>query len=251
MTLLAALLPSMLAAAPAPVAAPQQPEQEIIGYQFTCSAEVPVGSVKLQGALVINEDGTRDSFSAQYHGEEDEIDQLFFLESWPELKRRKIEHHVRLSLLWHIRELRTARSTPLPAFEDGDLRLNVSTLRTLPERVFLVLTNAEYSSTGVVVSSYRWPGRTRSAPFTVPLTELFGFKGKSQKLKWRLLEPPLPVEWHYGAQGLRGDGWIEPEALRVVERPFGQLRELLLAKEADHARACERHPVYYNPDAEI
>ncbi len=253
MNLLAlAMLSPMVAAILAPSSAPQDPEAaEVIGYQYSCSAEVAVGSAKLHGGLTLQEDGTRDGFSAQYYGEEDEIHRLFFLQDWGQLKRRGIESHVRWSLVWDIRNLASSGMNRLPRFEGASLRLSVSTRRKLPKMAFLTLSTGDHMSSGMIAESYRWEGRPTGAEFSFPLGEVLGFKGEASGLKWRLLAPPLPTGWAYSSNRLRAEGRVELDPVRKLEQPFLRLREALLAKAADHKQACARIPVLYDPLSEI
>lgn len=246
--MIAAAISLLLATALQAEAAPQP---EIIGYQYTCSATVPTGATTLQGALVLDEEGKAQSFSAQYYGEPDAIDTLFFEENWDELERRHIPHHLRLRLIWNVQDLAARPAGSLPTFEDGDLRLNISTRRRLPEQVFLLLSRKEHGSSGLIVNAYRWQGRQTSAEFSVPLAEVFGFKGDAPRLKWRLVEPPLPVEWSYSAQRRRAEGWVEPDAVRTVEPAFARLAEQLQTKRGAYRQSCERVPVYYDPLSDI
>ena len=226
------------------------PAGEIIGYRYTCSAEVPVGSTKLQGALVLAENGTHTSFSAQYWGERGEIDQLFFLESWDELRRRGIESHLRWSLFWDARNLAMTSGNRFPAFEDAWLRLAVSTRRRLPKTNFLALSN-DYEGSGLITEADRWPGRKTGAEFSFRAGDVLRFKGDARFLKWRLLKPPLPTGWAFASSGLRASGHIELDAVRKMERPFDELRDRLLAKARDYRQACQKVPVHYDPLSEI
>lgn len=224
---------------------------EIVGHEYSCTGKVSAGSEPLQGALVVTEEGKPDRFSAQYYGERDEIDDLFFAEEWRELKRRGIDHHVRLSLVWDLRDLTMKRGGALPVFTDGQFRMNVSTRERLPEQVFLLLAKGEHESTGLVDYAYRWQGRQTIAEFSIPLDDLFGFKGQVSQLKWRLMEPPLPIDWFYSSRNVRAQGWVEPDSVRAIEAPFEELVSQLNAKGADYRKQCERVPIYYDPLSDI
>lgn len=224
---------------------------EIVGYQYSCSATVPVGNTSLSGSVTLEEDGALQSFFAQYDGERGEIDQLFFLEDWAELKRRNIAAHLRMSLVWRGDNLRLDQQSWAPRFEDASLRIDVSTRRRLPKEIFLVLSNGQYGGTGLVTSSHRWPGRKTGAAFGFPLREVLTFKSSADQLQWRLITPPLPVEWSYNSRRLRAEGWFDPAAARVAEKPFAEFVRQLQAKRADFRTMCERSPVYYDPLSEI
>ena len=201
--------------------------------------------------MTLDEDGKPDTFSAQYHGERDAVADLFFQENWAELKRRGIDHHVRLKVIWSLSDLAVRPAGSLPRFEEGDLRLAISTRRRLPERVFLLLSRSEHASTGLIVNAYRWEGRQTSAEFSIPLTEVFGFQGEATRLKWRLIEPPLPSEWSFDPRPVRAQGLVEPGAVRSLEAPFAELVRQVQVRRANHRRDCERVPVYYDPLADI
>jgi hypothetical protein len=231
--------------------APPADGLELVGHEYSCTAKVEIGSEPLQGALVVTEEGKPDRFSAQYYGVRDEIGDLFFAENWRELKRRSIDHHVRLSLVWDIRDLTIKRGGTLPTFTAGQFRMNVSTRERLPEQVFLLLAKGEHESTGLMDYAYRWQGRQTSAEFSIPLEDLFGFKGKVSRLKWRLMEPPLPVDWFYSSRQVRAQGWVEPDSVRTLQAPFAELMRQLRARGADYRRQCERVPIYYDPLSDI
>ena len=227
-----------------PVAAARS-EQEIIGYVYACAAKVamPLPFSDLEGELVLNEDGTRDSFFAKVYGMKSEADPVGWA-SAENLRRLGKGSIVRWSMSWR------EQGGELPSFGGGLIELDVSTPRKLQLENILLLDRSEGGSEPLEMGSRRWPGRKNGAGFLFEFSKLLAFAGDSDTLGYRLYSGSVPRDWKPSPRRLRAAGRFDIAAPRSLAGPFAALLAELRVKAGDW-KACEKRPVYDNPAGEI
>ena len=237
-------LATLSSASPATAA---QTEQEIVGYSYACSSKVamphPIGD--LEGDLVINEDGSRDSFFAKVYGMKSDADPLFWA-TGKELRRRGIREKARWSMTWR----GYGGGAPM-SYGEGYFELDVSTQRKLELENLLVLSRSDSGPERLEARGRRWPGRKSGAGFGFELSKLLAFAGDSDMLTYRLYSGSTPSDWKPSRRRLRAAGRFDLGPPRSVAAAFARLRAELTVKAGDYRKACERRPVYYNPGADI
>ena len=237
-------LPALAFAAPAPTS---QDEPTIIGHVYACSAKVamPLPFSDLAGHLTVAEDGNRESFFAQLYGMTVDADPIAWADA-KTLRRLGRSSVSRWSMVWR------EQGAEIPmVFGAGLIEIDVSIPRKLALENVLVLGRSGAESAPMVTDARRWPGRKNGAAFHFEISKLFDFAGDSSALGYRLYSAPMPRSWATSTRRLRASGTFNLAAPRSAAAPFARLRADLLARAEDYRKACERRPVYYNPDTEI
>ena len=245
--LLLGLAFALLLGAAAPAAPAQPRTDDIIGYNYACTAKVAMPSPfsDLEGHLIVNEDGSRFSFFAQLYGIRAEADPVGWAGA-KQLRALGASEHVRWNMVWR----EEGGSVPL-SFGEGQLRIEVSTPRKLALENMLAVGRDAFPSAPMVASSTRWPGKKNGAEFAFEIAELFGFAGNSPSLRWWLYSAPLPHAMSVNTTRRRASGSLDLAAPRSAAGPFEKLKAELLAKAVDFEKSCTRRPIHYDGSAEI
>lgn len=239
------MTPAILLLLAPPQSAPA-PIDDIVGYEYHCSAEVKAadGTV-IAGTLAVDGEGRLAEFSASARPQRTKLDQAFFIRDFRGFE--SVAAVASWSLRWRVD--RTGLGPTDLAFDAARIEIDINRRKTLPRTVAGALSRDWSEYTALIGFAERWPGRKSGAALDFPLAELLGFASGRSELNWRLLR--TPVRGVAAGNDALASGQLALGPIRAARSSFDAFKARLLADAAGYRTRCKREPVRYDPNGEI